>query len=223
MARPITIVAFLMVVSIIGAGVYLVARPRHHVEEVAVEVVQEEPMPIPAPAPRLAPVRLPVQEKVPILVATASAPPSRSEDSGSSASGDVLAVFRRRAQIIAAHKKQLIDEADEKAFEVVKASEATRMAIRRINEEYARRLQAIPAPSAIGQAVAQGSGSAPDSYDAARAARQAAIAEALGPDAARDFENAERTAEVSVRAHLRRQWGRELRANAGSPPTPEAQ
>ena len=221
MARlsPITIVAFLMVVSIIGAGVYLVARPRNHPEVAAVDDPQVDPTPIPAPAPRLASVGIHVRDTPPVLVATAATPPSRPEDSGSPASGDVLAVFKRRAQIIAAHNKQLIDEADERAFEVVKASDATRAAIRRINEEYGRRIQGIPAPGASGQAAIQGSGLAPDTYDASRAARRAAIGEVLDPDSAKDFEIAERTAEAGVRAHVRRQWGRELRASASLPAT----
>jgi hypothetical protein len=128
-----------------------------------------------------------------------------------------VTLFKRRGLIIAAHKKQLVFEADEKAFEVVNASQATRSAIRQINEEFAKRIVAVPFPSPNGQPVAEGSGAPVDTYLGAENARREAIHGVLDADSAATFESAERSAEVGIRSHYRRQWGQELRAKAPWP------
>ena len=215
---PITIVALTMVVAILAAGIFLVSRPRHHVERTATENMPEEPRPSPAPVSVHAIVDRTPPRAAPRLVVPVVAPPP-AEDSGTRrVPEEVAAALKRRALFIAAHKKQLLDEADERAFEVAKVPESTRTAIRQINEEFGKRIQAIPSPGVSGQTAAQENSTAtPDGYDAARNARRAAISNLLDPDSARAFEVAERAAEGNLRAHYLRSWSQELRAEAPFP------
>jgi hypothetical protein len=204
-----------MVAFIVAAGVFVVSRPRHRSVEAALAPLPEEPVPAPAPVPAVVERPSPpiaIRPAVPI-----AAPPPPPESPVETAPDDVATALRRRASLIAAHKKQLLDEADERAFEVARVSESARIAIRGLNEEFGRRIQAIPSPSAGGQRMAGGNTPAFDSYDAVRNARRDAISALLDAETARAFEVAERDVEANLRAHYRRSWNQELRAKAPLP------
>jgi hypothetical protein len=214
---PITITAFAMLVLVVVAGIFVVSRPRHHPPRAVVEDLPEEPSLSPAPAQVIAVVEEPRPRRTPPAAAPVVAPPPPPAADARRPLEDTAALFKRRGLLIAAHKKQLVFEADEKAFEVVKASQATRGAIRQINEEFAKRIETIPMLSPSGHPVAEGSGAPVDTYLGAENARREAIRGVLDADSAAAFENAERNAEIGVRAHYRRQWGQELRAKAPWP------
>jgi hypothetical protein len=118
---------------------------------------------------------------------------------------------KRRGLASAVRRRQLLDRADEKAFEAVKASEETRIAIRRINAEFAKRIETLANSSPNGQPTAEGSQAAPDTWRAAEGARREAINSLFDSDTARTFESAEHAAEGP---NYRRHWGREILENA---------
>jgi hypothetical protein len=218
---PITVAVFVLTVVPVVAAAFLVFRPRHRHETASIENVAEEPAPPPAlpEAPAViekARVHAAPPAAEPVAEPVAPAPPP-AQVQGTPLPEDTMGVFKRRTSLIAAHRKQLLDEADERVFTTMNIPESTRSAVRKINEEFGKRLEVLPTPDQRAPNTAQGSNPSPDSYDGAREARRAAIGGLLDSESAQAFERAEHTAEADLRAHYRRSWNKELRASAPFP------
>ena len=112
----------------------------------------------------------------------------------------------RRQRLLAAHRRQMIRDADEQTFQTLNLPEPTRAAIRAIDDDYSRATQALqdPGPNAPGDFRN------PEVDLNAEQTRHAAIANLLGPEGARTFSAAERKAERNLRNRLRPQWVRGL-------------
>jgi hypothetical protein len=100
---------------------------------------------------------------------------------------------RWRSEALADRKLRVIREADEKTFEDMSLPEDTRVAIRRINEDYLH--QKREPPIAADQPDSQ-----PDS------GRQAALEELLGVDGVKTFRDAEDVNALRVRPDNGRPW-----------------
>ena len=135
-------------------------------------------------------VRLPAAEKLAVL------------DAGSSE--------RRRALAVAAHNEALRRLADERVFESRKLADATRDAIRRINQDFAVNMRAnIQAPQdfATDEVPAHGRDAGGTNGRAElEQVRRAALDSLLGPDEARIFEVAEQVAARALAPRYRRAW-----------------
>jgi hypothetical protein len=181
---------------LLTVGIFLVFRPRHvRRQGAAVETLTapDAPPPLPVSAlPALAP-----------PAAMVESPPSA--NSVASAGDDALPPPEtrpsRRALLAVNHNRRM-QEADEQAFERLKLPEATRVAIRQLNEEHRKRTELGPERS---QETDGGE------LAAAVKAREESLKLLLGVGAAKDFESEERAAIQRLRGKYRFEWGRLLR------------
>jgi hypothetical protein len=104
-----------------------------------------------------------------------------------------------RQRILHEHRRLVIRAADEKAFDVLNLPDAQRAAIRSINDQYVRSVQALQAASSGPPDPNSGADLNADQT------RRAAIANVLGAEAMPAFNLAERHAEHRVRGELRPQ------------------
>jgi hypothetical protein len=109
--------------------------------------------------------------------------------------------YLRRRRLLADYRRQIMQAADEQTFQTLNLPDATRSAIRAIDDTYVRSLQTLQAPTAI----AYGDGGLRPPDLSAEHTRQAAIGELLGPEAAREFTTTERRAERQLRNQIRPQ------------------
>jgi hypothetical protein len=198
MARPspITVGTVVLAVGVLGAAVYVLSRSRERViasSTVADEVSGAPPRPAvlavdppnTAAGPRgvAAPASpLPVLSPPPPLAERAAAAPD-------AAFAAETGTANERLRSIAARNQRLITESDERVFEALKLSDATRAAIRRINDE----------ASARARVALEAAPPHPPRTDESAPERRAAIKDLLGEDAAGQFDNAE----SAVIRHLR--------------------
>jgi len=222
---PITIAAFSLVLLALATGILVVSRSRDRAERVVVEnspgeaSVSPEPAEVTAVVDELRPSAAP-RLAVPIVVA---GPPEEAQERQAP---EIVPIpfdrqspgVNRRGLAAAVRRRQLLDRADEKALEAIKASDETRIALRRINTEFAKRIETLANSPPKGQPTAEGSHVALDTWRAAEGARREAIHSLFDSDTARAFESAEHAAEG---ANYRRHWGREIGENApASSPQP---
>jgi hypothetical protein len=152
----------------------------------AAPLAQAPPVPVPAERPSTPP---------PAPAAPAAEAPPPETETVSDVQPDPS--VERRRQMIAQHRGEVLQAADERAFGILNVPDAERAAIRAIDSAYARQLLAI--------------GQLPPGTDLPRAGldpnadqtRRAAIANVLGADAAHTFAFAERKAERRVRGRAR--------------------
>jgi hypothetical protein len=201
---PITIGLTALMLAILGATAFLVVRshrpPPDHVADSEPVAPPVAPPSVAVRPPDLTAVPPPAPAELP-PVAAVQLPPV--DDAGSLDDDDAAAPAAargRRGLLIVNHNRRR-QEADENVFNTLGLSDATRTAIRQINEDYRRRTE--PAPDRAPTDVAESS--------AALAARTDAIARLLGSDAAKTFESEERAAVLRLRGKYRFEWGRQLR------------
>jgi hypothetical protein len=200
--NPIVVGSLILAPSILGVELYLLFGSHRR------------------PAPTIAapePAELPVAPR-PRTVAAQIAPPPVPRPPPSqdlpSATDDVidggteLALLRRQKALVA-NRLQMIRQADEETFQTLNLPEATRAAIRAIDDDYTRANEAFQARREADQAAGVDS-RLPAGDINAEQTRHAAIASLLGPAGASAFAAAERKAERQVRNRLRPQWVRGL-------------
>lgn len=206
MGRANTIIVGSVVLAplILGIEGYFVFRPHHRARAVAAPAV-EEPAPAvspPAPGQPVVAAQPPPSPAPPApgpsaderAPAAETSPPS---DAWVEAEQDPSVVQRQR--ILREHRRVVIRAADEKAFDTLNLPNDQRAAIRSINDQYVRSLQALQAASA-------GAADPNSGVDLnADQTRRAAITNVLGAEGMPAFNLAERKAEHRVRAELRPQ------------------
>ena len=217
---PITIGFLVLSLVVLGAAVLVLSRSRHRAATPAELVAETETgdrardTTTAPPADRLA--RAPVGATRPRIeenaAATPPAPPAT--DGGDHAVDDKVAV-KNRQLLVAAHNLQLIVQADEQAFEVLKLPDDQRVAIRRISEEFGRR--ARDDLSASQTTVDEQIGLGIARNDQAERDRRAAIKALLGPEGATAFSTAEYAEARRLRIRYRKQWAEELDSAAPWP------
>jgi hypothetical protein len=207
---PITIGLAASMIAVVGAAVFVLARPRHGAApaDSAGAAPSLPPEPEPPQAPRVAALPPPAPGPAP---APAPTPPPRSAETpaaesdprpaGEDAPAPGATKPNRRA-LLALNHNQRLDEADAQVFVSLNLPEATRAAVRRINDEYRRRTELGPERPG-----------GPDAGETAAAlkARQDALALLLGAGPAKDFDVEERSAVRRLRGKYRFEWGRLLR------------
>jgi hypothetical protein len=135
---PITAGALAVALLVVIAEVTLVRRSRRQTATVAAPVPSESILPKPAPAPPQPPAPSPTSPPAPPVV-TQPAPDEVEAQAGT----DRAAALQRRALLGAAQNQRLMQQVDEQLFVTSQMDELTRLAIRRINEDQARRLQGL--------------------------------------------------------------------------------
>jgi hypothetical protein len=194
---PITISLWALLVGLLTVGIFLVFLPRHVVrqgtEMEALTTPEAPPPPAPVPA-RPAP--------APPAAMVEAPPPANNVASGADEARPPSEARPSRRALLAVNHNRRMQEADEQAFERLKLPEATRVAIRQLNEEHRRRTE-------VGPERPQG----PDVGELAAAvnAREASLKLLLGVAPARDFDAEERAAIQRLRGKYRFEWGRQLR------------
>lgn len=200
--NPIVVGSLILAPSILGVEAYLLFGS-HHRPPPATAAPQAEAAPAPPPPRVVAPPPTPPPEM----------PPPPPQDSPSATDdeidGGTEAALWRRQGVLAAHRLQMMRDADEAAFQKLNLPEATRAAIRAIDDEYVRASQALQARREAEQAAGVDS-QLPAGDINAEQTRHAAIESLLGPTGAATFTVAERRAKRHVRNELRPQWVRGL-------------
>jgi hypothetical protein len=131
---------------------------------------------------------------------------------------------KKRALLMADHNQQIVQLADERAFDALQLSDEKRTAIRQINGNYDRStrdfIDANPPDWRPGEQL----GANIAKNDEADRARRAALKEVLGPEGVAAFETAEYAAARRLRRQHSAQWADELERQAplpeGLPPSP---
>jgi hypothetical protein len=208
---PITVGVFVVALLVVVAEVTVVRRSGRQTDITAAPVPSEPPSPSAPPAPQPPPAAAPSARPTPLVATGPALLEAEAEaDAGVDAGADRAAVLQRRALLAAGQNQRLIQQVDETLFMTSKMGDPTRVAIRRINEDHARRLQALlEAGGPDGTAAALGE---------AERSRRAALDSLLGPEASRAFDMAEHMASRRVRPRYRRAWAEELRQQAPLPP-----
>jgi hypothetical protein len=188
---PLVIACLALGSLILGAEVCAIYRSRQHVPAAAVAEPADEPAsaapppavenvvnppPPPAPAPSAPPVAIAPPP-------TADSPPP---EAAAAATG-------KRPSFVAPDIETVIRAADEQAFQKLDMPEATRAAIRRINEEHAQKLHALRAGEPGASSEQQLNGNTAN-ITAFRQTRREALEEILGADTAIRFERTEHAA-----------------------------
>jgi hypothetical protein len=212
LARPSPFITVCLAVGVLalGAEVTAIYRSHHRAPAAASETAPEEiepaapPPPIPPPAPTAPPPPPP-----PATVAVA--PPPEPEPAA-----PVDAAAAQRPQFVSLDIETTIRTADEQVFAKLELPDATRAAIRRINEEHQQKLRLLRAGDAgvTGEQQLEGNRA---NVTAFRQTRREALQEILGPDTEIRFERAERAATKHLHNQLRAE------ALGGVSPTPSLQ
>jgi len=197
LTRPNLIVVGLVIVTapIVCLEVYaLVGSRRHTAPAAPAEATASEPPPPPAVVDRAPPGTPPPPPAppapappAPAPVATAPAPSLALVD----ASAAPAPSQDKRPLFVAPDPERVLRDADEQAFETLHLPEATRAAIRKINETHAETQRALRAGTIT---TAEG-----------LPTRRAAIDQLLGPDAGHQFSAAENVATKRLRSKYRNQ------------------
>jgi hypothetical protein len=103
---------------------------------------------------------------------------------------------------LAEHRRQAVRAADEKVFDKLNLSDATRAEIRKIDDDYVHTLEAVnQLPT-----MANGGSSGHEADLNAEQTRREAIGRLLDPDTLRAFDAAERSAMHDERNQFRAKW-----------------
>ena len=227
---PITLGVLALAIVVFGTASLALWRSRHRAPIAAAPQSQElgetsrwapgDRAPPPGPS---APSAVPSAPAQPAL-AGASDPPAAMDltseqtgvDAGARAVDNTVAV-QNRQRLVAAHNLQLIVQADEQAFVSLKLADDTRVAIRKIDEDFGNRARAAlnvaPDQTTVDRQIGLGIAG----NDQAERDRRSAIRTLLGPEGATDFETAEYAEARRLRIRYRRQWAEELDATAPWP------
>lgn len=216
----LTIGLFVLVIVVLGVGIYLVARPRHPIDIVSVPAGD-----LPS-APPLGSRETEVQRRPMTLPPVVlDEPPPQGEQANSvdgSTGSDGLPGERdrqdgretattKRGLLIALNNQKRREEADERVFEVRKMPETTRVAIRQLNEAYTDRIRASWKTKLDSLIAGAPPDTAPPHTTDAERARRDAIDKILGVDTGREFGAAERVSIQQVRGKYRLEQARLLR------------
>lgn len=168
--------------------------------------------PLEAELPRLTPARLEIGSEIhPAANAAPAAAPELAVAPGPTQDGgaDVaLGAVERRQRLLAEHNRQLMREADERAFDKLNVPNEARAAIRRINEDYARATAGIQDTTLV-DAAAEAAAASPPASLSAQQTRHADIGGVLGDEVAR-FYSLERKEKKLLRNQHRAEWLRDF-------------
>jgi hypothetical protein len=192
-ANAILVGAIVLAPTIVGAEGYAIYHRLHRPPKQSAEVAppaEHISQDLPAPSPPA--VETPAPPPPPRQPEVAAPPPP---DDGTT--GEIDPTTARRQRALYERRAQVIQDADEQAFDTLNLSDAQRAAIRAIDEQYARTLTTI--------ANATDDSTLPTfTVDSnAEQTRRTAIAGVLGPDTVHTFNFVERKAERRVRNHYR--------------------
>jgi hypothetical protein len=184
LTRPNPIIVGLVTLTalVIGLEVRVLLKSRRHAHPAASDDTPPTELPLPASATAApvvvdqVPERPPTPPPSPPPVTAAPSPPIAQT---------------KRPLFVAPEPERVIRDADEQAFEMMRLPEATRAAIRKINEEHARTERALrdglpPPPEGL-------------------PTRRAALDQLLGVEAGHQFDAAERVATKRLRSQYRSQ------------------
>jgi hypothetical protein len=204
--------------ALIGAEGYLLFRPHRRPAPAVVETPPDddsERRPAVASPEPPRPVQALPAESAPVAPVPAVQPPQPEVEPPVERVQN--AALKKRALLMANHNQRVIQEADERAFETMKLPDATRAAIRRINDGYVKTtrdfLDANPPTWSPGEQV----GANLAKSDEADRARRAALKDVLGADGVSAFETAEYSAARRLRRQYSGQWAQELDQQAPLP------
>ncbi|MEP6652035.1 MAG: hypothetical protein ABJA82_01675 [Myxococcales bacterium] len=191
--RPFIIACLGAGALIVGAEVTAIYRSRHRTPAAPTEVATEAATEV-APPPAAAPTEFVASSPAPRLAAPPPpppiTPPPPAPEPSEVASVDAAA---RRPLFVAPDIETVIHTADEEAFQKLDLPDATRAAIRRINEEHAQKLHLLRAGEGAVANEQQLKGNSAN-VAAFKQTRRAALQELLGADTEMRFERAEHAA-----------------------------
>jgi hypothetical protein len=214
MRKPNAIVVGTIGLSALLLGVELSALHRtksRAAADLAYDPPREAEPQHPSPRPRAAPASEVSSEAHPAAKpARAAAPelavaPGPTRDGGADAAPGAV---ERRQRLLAEHNRQLMREADERAFDKLKVPNEARAAIRRINEDYARATAGIQDTTLV-DASAEAAAASPPASLSAQQTRHADIAGVLGAEVAQ-FYSLERKEKKLLRNQHRAEWLRDF-------------
>jgi hypothetical protein len=195
-ANAIVVGSAVLAPLLLGVEGYALFRPHHrpHAAEVAdvPPPALPQPRPVVAPPPAPPPARRAAPEPTP-PPPEETAPPEPAVE----AAPAPATVIRQRELLV--RQRQTVRDADERVFDSLNLPDAQRTAIRAIDDQYVRALQAME------QTGTSGEGWRPDADLNANQTRRAAIANILGAEGMHTFNFEERKAERRVRSELRAQ------------------
>jgi len=208
---PITIVLLTLTASVVGIGIYMVARPRHEPEAAAPVAPTEDDAPTPPPEDKV-----PTQGETAARAALQAVAQAAMAEKTATDENDKAVKTRRL--FLSSQRHKIRRSADESAFDVLKLPEAARAAIRRINDESERRDEkSIRNLSTATPLDPQGRS---DGHDGAGdAIRQSAIDSVLGPEVASQFTAFEGANVRRLKRRTRGARNRELNEQAPLPPS----
>jgi hypothetical protein len=231
---PITVGCLVVAIIVIAAGVYILSQPRRHDPTYSAEPASqvssgessetrspEGPHPLRSTKPPdISPHPPPARRKVatPPSAALANANVETPAADGGAPTGNDKVAIKNRQLLIAAHNLQLVQQADERAFDTLKLSESVRVAIRTIDEAYGKKTQEALSPDPERLTIDRQIGLGIGSNEEAERIRRAAIKDVLGLEGAQEFAAAEYAETRRLRIQYRKQWAEELDANAPRPP-----
>jgi hypothetical protein len=212
--RPLIIACLGVGALILGAEVTAIYRSRHRAPTAASEVANEEAPPSAAAPPELAassPAPRPAPPPPPIAPAPTAPEPSEVAPVDASA---------RRPLFVAPDIETVIHTADEEVFQKLDLPDATRAAIRRLNEEHAQKLHLLRAgEGAVPSSEQQLNGNSAN-VAALKQTRRAALQELLGADTEIRFERAEHAATKHLHNQFRVQSLRGVSPTVPAPSSP---
>jgi hypothetical protein len=184
-ANTILVGSVLLGTSILGFDGYVFFRAHRHSAGQAPDapaprpaVVKEQPAAVALPR---APDSPPAAPAAPVLLDPTAPPPALPDGTSDAANDPTL---HRRQQLLMQRRGQVIQAADEQAFDALNLPDAARAAIRAADSAYVRSIQ-------------------PNGDANADQTRRAAIADILDPETMRAFNFAERKAERRARNQYR--------------------
>lgn len=215
MARPRQLIIACLGVGalILGAEVTAIYRSRHRPPAAPSEVATEEAPPPAAAPPELAaspPAPRPAPPPPPIAPAPTAPEPSEVAPVDASA---------RRPLFVAPDIETVIHTADEEVFQKLDLPDATRAAIRRLNEEHAQKLHLLRAGDGAVPSEQRLNGNSAN-VAAFKQTRREALQELLGADTEIRFERAEHAATKHLHNQFRVQ---SLGGVSPTVPAPSAQ
>jgi hypothetical protein len=129
---------------------------------------------------------------------------------------DAVLVIRKRNLLVLAHNEQLLEEADEQAFDSLHMPETSRLPVRRVNDEWDEKRRALLSVGVEGQTPEREIADADAGNAELDRTRGIALASLLGVARFEEFETAELAALSRLRERFRGGAGR--RGAATSPP-----
>ena len=196
-ANAIVVGSAVLAPLILGVEAFALFRPHHRPPRPA---EMADPPAVVAPAPAPLPAAPPIEPLAAERDLPAPAPPPPEEPAAPEEPAEAppdSATFARQRELLA-HRRQMIRDADEQVFDVLKFPDTQRAAIRAIDDQYVRALQSME-PTGVGATGMPG-------VDLnAEQTRRAAITDVLSADELHAFTFQERKAERRLRGQLRAQ------------------